>query len=196
MRLPLPLPFARPRGARQPGFEQALQRLREGRVNESAYGNRVALLLTIPAFDDPVARDIRRAASGELYVVRTVWRRALDMVSNETRRDASTSAFLRPLAISLDLPPQRPTLVSTQVSVTVDALEALLESLETTTVACHVQQAEPPLDATIFELTFGDELTETRYRWTAEPPEGWSGLATFTSRLLRLVDDPAGAIGR
>jgi hypothetical protein len=194
MRLPRPIPFARPRSARQPGFDHAIQLLREGRVNESAYGGRVALLLTIPTFDDPIARDIRRAATGELYVVRTVWRRALDLASRNRERDAS--ALLRPLALAVDLPTQKPTLVSTQVPVDASALDALVESLETTTVACHVRQPDPPLDATIFELTIGDELTETRYRWTADPPAAWAPLATFTSRLLRLVDHPAGTPAR
>ena len=194
MRLPLPLPFARPSSKRQPDFDYAIQRLREGRVNEAAYGRRVALLLTIPTYDDPVARDIRRAATGELYVVRTVWRRALDLVSREREREAS--ALLRPLALAGELPSRKPTLVSTQVPVDAAALDSLVETLATTTVACHVTQPEPPLDATIFELTFGDELTETRYRWTADPPAGWAALATFTSRLLRLVDRPAGSVER
>ena len=189
MRLPLPLPFARLRDARPPGFDHAIQLLRDGRVNESAYGRRVALLLTIPIYDDPVAYDVRRAASGELYVVRTVWRRALDLASNDRQR--KPGAFSRPFAIGIDIPP-RPTLVSAQVPVDIAALDTLVASIETTTVTCHVRQPDPPLDATIFELTFGDELTETRYRWTAEPPRGWAELGEFASRLLRLVGAPAG----
>src|SRR5215207_2274830 len=70
MHLPLPV--------RHPAFDHAIELLRDGRVGEAGYGRRVALLLTIPTFDDPVARDIRRAATGELYVVRTVWQRAAD----------------------------------------------------------------------------------------------------------------------
>jgi hypothetical protein len=190
----LPLSFPRSPSARQPEFDHAIRLLREGRVNESAYGRRVALLLTIPTFDDPIARDIRRAATGEPYVVRTVWKRALDLATRGRARDATS--LLRPLEISGGLPALKPTLVSTQLPVDVRALDALLETAMTTTVPCCVRQSEPPLDATIFELTFGDELTETRYRWAADPPDGWSALSTFTLRLLRLIDDPAGSVAR
>jgi hypothetical protein len=190
----LPLSFPRSPSARQPGFDHAIRLLREGRVNESAYGRRVALLLTIPTFDDPIARDVRRTPTGELYVVRTVWKRALDLATRGRARDASS--LLRPLELSGGLPALKPTLVSAQLPVDVRALDALLETALTTTVPCHVRQPDPPLDATIFELTFGDELTETRYRWAADPPDGWAALAAFTLRLLRLIDDPAGSVAR
>jgi hypothetical protein len=191
MRLPFPLPV--PFRARPAGFEQAIQQLRDGRVGESGYGRRIALLLTIPTFEDPVARDVRRAATGELYVVRTVWQRALDLASE---RSPSDHALLRPLGFGPALPSLRPSLVSKQVAVDIEALDALLGTLTTAMVPCHVQHSEPPLDATIFELTLGDELTETRYRWAAKPPDGWTPLATFASRLVRLVDDPGGAASR
>jgi len=178
--------------ARHQAFAAALQQLRDGRVGESAYGRRIALLLTIPTFDDPVARDIRRAATGELYVVRTVWRRALDLAS--APRPLPMPGPVRALALpSLEkILVGRPTFVATRVDVDVDALDSLLASLATTTLPCRIQQPEPALDATIFEVTFGDELTETRYRWTADPPDGWAPLATFSSMLIRLIDEPAG----
>src|SRR4051812_29982331 len=72
---------------RRTAFDLAIQRLRDGRPGEAGYGRRLALLLTIPAFDDPVARDIRRSATGELYVVRTVWNRALDVATAGFGRD-------------------------------------------------------------------------------------------------------------
>ena len=59
-----------------------------------------------------------------------------------------------------------------------------------------VKHAEAPLDATIFELTFGEELNETRYRWHAQAPEGWAPLVSFATRLIRLVDEPAGVAAR
>ena len=184
MRLP---PFS----VRHQAFAHALQQLRDGRVGESAYGRRIALLLTIPAFEDPVARDIRRAATGELYVVRTVWRRALDLAN--ARRPLPMPESVRALGLAaVNLQIGRPSFVSVSVTVDSDTLESVLESLATTTVTFHGAQPEPPLDATVFELTFGDELTETRYRWAANPPAGWAPLATFTSTLLRLIDEPAG----
>src|SRR5688572_26853466 len=141
--------------ARHQAFAAALQQLRDGRVGESAYGRRIALLLTIPTFDDPVARDIRRAATGELYVIRTVWRRALDLAS--ARRPLPLPGPVRALGLAaIDLTVRRPTLVATRVDVDVDALDALLASLATTTLPCRMRQPDPPLDATIFELTFGD----------------------------------------
>lgn len=190
MRLPRPLSFSHPVGTRRPGFDRAIQLLRDGRVNESAYGQRVALLLTIPVVDDPVARDIRRTTAGELYVVRTVWQRAVDLATPRPPRVPSMIG--RPLALGIDAP-LKPTLVSTQVPVDVRVLEGLLDTLDTITVACRARQAEPPLDATVVELTLGDELAETRYRWAGDPPDGWDALATFTTRLLRLVDDTPGA---
>jgi hypothetical protein len=193
MRLPRPFSFPAPFSARDGAFERAIQQLRNGRIAESAYGQRVALVLTIPTFDDPVARDIRRNARGELYVVRTVWRRALDVGSKQAAYGAS--AGLRPFMIGVDLP-GRPTLVSTQVPVDVPALDSLLATLAMTTVTCQTSQPDPPLDATVFELTFGEKLTEMRYRWAADPPGGWAPLAAFAVRLIRLVDEPARAPAR
>jgi hypothetical protein len=175
---------------RHPAFDHAIQRLRDGRVGESAYGRRIALLLTIPAFHDPVARDIRRSVTGELYVVRTAWQRALDMPTIKPARSVHVGP--RSVSVGLDLLATRaPTLVSARIPADADELDALLASVSSATVPCQVQQLEPPLDATIFELTFGDELNETRYRWTSDPPEAWAPLATFASRLMRLVDEPA-----
>lgn len=172
-------------------FDAAIRQLRDGRPGEAGYGRRVVQLLTIPTFDDPVARDVRRAASGELYVVRTVWHRALDMPSRATQ--ASRRSFAPGLDI-LDLVAERkPTLWSTNVSADVEAIDRLLESLASTAIPCHPCHSEPALAATIFELTFGEELNETRYRWGGEPPHGWAPLADFAARLLRLVDEPAGA---
>lgn len=169
--------------------ELALQQLRDGRPSESAYGHRVALLLTIPAFDDPVARDVRRATSGELYVVRTVWQRALD-VPPRSRLAGTDLAFGR---LATSLPPQRPSLWSMTVHVDADLLTPLLEAVRATTVPCAPDRGRQPLDATVFELSFGDAVHETRYRWSGEPPAGWHPLADFATRLVRLVDDPVGA---
>ena len=83
--------------------------------------------------------------------------------------------------------------MSSKVDVDVDALDSLLATLASTTVACHVEQPDPSLDATIFELTLGCELTGTRYRWTADAPAGWEPLGLFSSLLMRLVDTPAAA---
>ena len=187
MHLPLPV--------RHPAFDHAIELLREGRVGESGYGRRVALLLTIPTFEDPVARDIRRAATGELYVVRTVWQRAADVPF--TRPGRSVRVGGRAVGVGLQLMSNRqPTLVSARVAVDVDALDSLLATLASTTVTCHAQQSEPPLDATIFELTLGHELTEMRYRWTGDAPTGWEPLGLFASLLMRLVDSPARAASR
>jgi hypothetical protein len=178
------------------GFDLALQQLRDGRTGESGYGRRIALLRTIPTFDDPVARDVRRAATGELYVVRTVWQRMLDAASTRVQRD--TRVVIGSAAMfGLDIATRRPpSLRSVRVDVDTDALDALLESVASATVACRPHQPEPPLDATVFELTFGEELHETRYRWSAEAPTGWAPLAAFASRLIRLVDDPANSVAR
>src|SRR3954467_2291210 len=81
-------------------FDHAIQQLRDGRAGESSYGRRVALLLTIPTYDDPVARDLRRSASGDLYVVRTVWQRALDIPTPRVWRDALAGSGV---AFSVDL---------------------------------------------------------------------------------------------
>ena len=186
------LPFR----VRNRAFDEAIQQLRDGRPGESGYGRRVALILTIPMFSDPVARDIRRSANGELYVVRTVWQRALD-ASSSTPESRVVAFGPRPMAAALELlATRRPSLVSTRVEVDPDALDALLESVASATIACHVHQPDPPLDATVYEVTFGDELNETRYRWVGRPPEAWAALGAFASRLIRLVDEPARAGAR
>ena len=186
MHLPLPV--------RHPAFDHAIELLRDGRVGEAGYGRRVALLLTIPTFDDPVARDIRRAATGELYVVRTVWQRAADPPFTRAPR---VQVGGRGVGVGLELlSNHRPTLVSTRVAVDVAALDSLLATLVSMTVACHAQQSEPPLDSTIVELTLGHELTETRHRWTGDAPAGWEPLGLFASLLMRLVDSPTRAGAR
>jgi hypothetical protein len=180
---------------RHSAFDHAIQQLRDGRAGESGYGRRVALVLTIPTYDDPVARDIRRNSSGELYVVRTVWQRSVDLAA--LRPTPPKFIRGRALTVALELDSNRaPSLASSRVPVDAHALEALLDQVSSSTVTCHVCQPEPPLDATIYEVTFGDELNETRYRWTAEPPEGWAALGAFTQRLLHLVDEPAGVAQR
>ena len=177
-------------------FDLAIQQLRDGRTGESGYGRRIALLLTIPTFDDPVARDVRRAATGELYVVRTIWQRMLDSATTRVHRETRVVAGSTGM-FGLDIASSRPpSLRSVRVEVDTDALDALLESVASATVACRPHQPEPPLDATVFELTFGEELHETRYRWSAEAPAGWAPLAAFASRLIRLVDDPANSVAR
>ena len=186
------LPFR----VRNRAFDEAIQQLRDGRPGESGYGRRVALILTIPTFDDPVARDIRRSASGELYVVRTVWLRAVD-ASSSTPASRVATFGPRPITATLELlATRRPSLVSTRVDVDPDALDSLLESVAAATIAWHVHQPEPPLDATVYEVTFGDELNETRCRWAGRPPERWGALGAFASRLIRLVDEPARAGAR
>jgi hypothetical protein len=169
-------------------FDHAIQQLRAGRAGESGYGRRVALLLTIPTFDDPVARDVRRSASGDLYVVRTVWQRALDVPTPRIFRAALISAgdiFVADLATK-----RPPSLRSVRLDVDTNVVDAMLASLAEATITCRPHQPEPPLDATIIELTLGDELHETRYRWSDAAPSGWEPLATFATRLIRLVDDP------
>ena len=181
---------------RNRAFDEAIQQLRNGRVGESGYGRRIALVLTVPTFDDPVARDIRRSATGELYVVRTVWLRAAD-ASSSTPASRVAPFGPRPITAALELlAMRRPSLVSTRVDIDPDALDSLLESVASATIACHVHQPEPPLDATVYEVTFGDELNETRYRWAGRPAEGWAALGAFASRLIRLVDAPARAVAR
>lgn len=169
-------------------FDAAIERLREGRPGEAEYGRRVVLLLTIPAFDDPVARDVRRAPSGDIYVVRTVWQRALDLPARSVRTISRSSS---PALGILDLMSERkPSLWSTNVPVDAVALDRLLASVASVTVPCRPSQDELPLDATIFELTFVHGLSETRYRWGGPAPEPWAPLADFANRLLRLVDEP------
>jgi hypothetical protein len=87
---------------------------------------------------------------------------------------------------------RQPSLWSTTVGVNAVALERLLESIGSTAIPCLPCQSDPPLDATIVELTFGDELNETRYRWGGEPPDGWGPLAHFAAQMVRLIDEPAG----
>jgi hypothetical protein len=107
-------------------------------------------------------------------------------------RGVAFAARLVPAGLDI-LSLRQPTLVSTRIDVDSDALESMLASTASATVTCHAHQPEPPLDATIFELTFGDELNETRYRWAGQAPVGWAPLATFASRLMDLVDAPASA---
>jgi hypothetical protein len=83
-----------------------------------------------------------------------------------------------------------------RLDVDTNVMDAMLASLAEATITCRPHQAEPPLDATITELTLGDELHETRYRWSDAAPPGWEPLATFASRLIRLVDDPATVAAR
>jgi hypothetical protein len=170
-------------------FDHAIQQLRDGRAGESGYGRRVALLLTIPTYDDPVARDLRRSASGDLYVVRTVWQRALDIPTPRVWRDALAGSGV---AFGVDLAVDRaPSLRSIRLDLETEIVDAMLATLVSATLTCRPHQPEPPLDATITELTLGEELHEARFRWTDAAPPGWEPLATFTSRLMRLVDDPA-----
>jgi hypothetical protein len=170
-------------------FDHAIQQLRDGRAGESGYGRRVALLLTIPTFDDPVARDVRRSTDGELYVVRTVWQRALDTPNARVWRDAliGTGGVLA-ADVVLHRPPS---LRSTRIELDTEVVDTMLANLASATITCRPHQPDPPLDATVIELTLGEELHETRYRWSDAAPPGWEPLAQFTSRLMRLVDDPA-----
>jgi hypothetical protein len=175
-------------------FDHAIQQLRDGRPGESGYGRRIALVLTIPTYEDPVARDIRRSASGELYVVRTLWSRALDVAAAGPQRPARGAASRYTLMPAVELTTlQKPSLRSQRVNVDPVALDALLESVLSATVCCRPQHSEPPLDATVYELTFGEELHETRYRWSGVAPRDWFALEEFASRLIRLVDQPAAA---
>lgn len=170
-------------------LETALQKLRDGRPGESGYGHRVALLLTIPAFDDPVARDVRRAATGEVYVVRSVWQRALDIPPRGRLSGIDPAMWLVQRAI----PERRPSLWSTTVHMDQTELTALLYTMRSITVPCHPDRASAPPDATTFELSFGADANETRYRWRGEPPSGWQPLASFATRLIQLVDNPVRA---
>jgi hypothetical protein len=175
-------------------FDHAIQQLRDGRPGESGYGRRIALLLTIPTYEDPVARDIRRSASGELYVVRTVWTRALDGAAAKLQRPARVAVGRFTLMPAIELTTlQKPSLRSQRINVDPVALDALLEGVLSATVCCRPRHPEPPLDATVYELTFGEELHETRYRWGGAAPPDWSALEEFASRLIKLVDQPAPA---
>ena len=169
-------------------FDHSIQRLRDGRAGESGYGRRVALLLTIPTYDDPVARDVRRSASGDLYIVRTVWQRALDVPTPGVWRDALAGNGVAFGDLVVD---RAPSLRSIRLDVETEIVDAMLATLASATLTCRPHQPEPPLDATITELTLGEELHETRFRWTDAAPPGWEPVATFASRLMRLVDDPA-----
>ena len=186
-----------PTHLRRSAFDVAIQQLRDGRPGEGSYGRRLALLLTIPTFDDPVARDIRRTSTGELYVVRTIWNRALDLASASLSREVRIGLGGRVLAPAVSFTSLHPpSLHSTKVIVSPDAIDALFDSVTSATVTCCPHQPEPPLDATVFELTFGEEMNETRYRWFADAPAGWAPLGDFASRLIRLVDEPAGVAAR
>ena len=186
-----------PAHLRRSAFDVAIQQLRDGRPGEAGYGRRLALLLTIPTFDDPVARDIRRATDGEVYVVRTVWNRAVDLATASLSRDVLVGFGGRELKPELALTDLRtPSLQSTKLLVDPKAIDALLDSVTGATVMCCPHQPEPPLDATVYELTFGEEMNETRYRWFADAPPGWAALGHFASQLLRLVDEPTGVAAR
>ena len=170
-------------------LETALQKLRAGRPGESGYGHRVALLLTIPAVDDPVARDVRRAVTGELYVVRSVWQRALDIPPRGRLSGIDPAVWLVQKAI----PERRLSLWSTTVHVDRTELTALLHAMGSITLPCHPDRASAPPDANTFELSYGADANETRYRWRGEPPSRWQPLASFASRLIQLVDNHVGA---
>jgi hypothetical protein len=176
-------------------FDHAIQQLRDGRAGESGYGRRVALLLTIPTFDDPVARDVRRDASGEMYAVRTVWQRALDAPSSRVWRDALVSGTGDVFGVEVGRH-RPPTLRSVRLELETRIVDAMLAKLASATITCRPHHPEPPLDATVIELTLGEELHETRYRWSDAAPAGWEPLATFASQLIRLVDDPAAVVAR
>ena len=181
-----------PAHLRRSAFDVAIQQLRDGRPGESGYGRRLALLLTIPTFDDPVARDIRRSTTGELYVIRTVWNRALDLATASLSREITIGAGPRAITAGVEITSFRsPSLHSAKVDVDPHKISALLDSVASATVTCCPHQPEAPLDATVYELTFGEELNETRYRWFGDAPDGWAALGSFVSRFLRLVDEPA-----
>lgn len=181
-----------PAHLRRSAFDVAIQQLRDGRPGENGYGRRLALLLTIPTFDDPIARDIRRSTRGELYVIRTVWNRALDLATASLSREITIGMGARATTVGSELTSFRaPSLQSAKVDVDPLKISAVLEGVESATVTCCPHQPEAPLDATVYELTFGEELNETRYRWFGDAPRGWEALGSFVSRLLRLVDEPA-----
>ena len=183
-----------PAHLRRSAFDVAIQQLRDGRPGENSYGRRLALLLTNPTFDDPVARDIRRSTTGELYVIRTIWNRALDLATASLSREITIGTGVRAVTAGVEITSVRaPSLQSATVPVDPRELSAVLDSVESATVTCCPHQPEAPLDATVYELTFGEELNETRYRWFGDAPRGWEALGNFASRLLRLVDLPADA---
>ena len=181
-----------PAHLRRSAFDVAIQQLRDGRPGENGYGRRLALLLTIPTFDDPVARDIRRSSAGELYVIRTIWNRALDLATASLSREITIGSGTRATTVGTEITSVRaPSLQSARVDVDPLKISAVLDSVESATVTCCPHQPEAPLDATVYELTFGEELNETRYRWFGNAPDGWEALGSFASRILRLVDEPA-----
>ena len=179
-----------PVGVSQSPLDAALQKLREGRTGESGYGQRVALVLTIPARDDAIAWDVRRTASGALYVVRTVWQRVLDIPPRERFPRMDRALWFAERAA---IPDRRPSLWSTTVHVDQVALASLLDTIASVTLPCHPERGGAPADATTFEVSFGMDVNETRYRWRGEPPSGWHTLADFANRVIQLVDDPVGA---
>jgi len=182
---------------RRSAFDVAIQQLRDGRPGENGYGRRLALLLTIPTFEDPVARDIRRSTTGELYVIRTVWNRAMDLATASLSREITIGSGSRATNVGMELTSVRsPSLQSAKVDVDPLAVSTMLESVASAIVTCCPHQPEAPLDATVYELTFGEELNETRYRWFGDAPAGWEALGGFVSRFLRLVDDPADIVAR
>ena len=184
-----------PRDFRRSTFDRAIDQLRDGRPGESGYGRRLALVLTIPTFDDPVARDVRQTASGELYVVRTVWRRGFDAPPRWPVAPSLRSP-IHPFAALTSEPfrERTPSLVSTRLPVDAGALSSLLAAIGCASIACHPQHADASVEAMVYEVTFGSGLTETRYRWAAEPPVGWEPLGDFAVGVMRLVDQPAGAV--
>lgn len=187
-----------PRDVHRTAFDRAIDQLRDGRPGESGYGRRVALVLTIPTFEDPVARDVRQTASGEFYVVRTVWRRAFDA----PRAPSAGVRSLRPSILSFSpLNPdpfgdRPPSLVSSRLPVDTSALASLLTALGAASIACHPQHADASVESMVYEVTLGSGLTETRYRWAAEAPPGWEPLGNFAVGLIRLVDHPATVVSQ
>lgn len=185
-----------PRDFHRTAFDRAIGQLRDGRPGESGYGRRVALVLTIPTFDDPVARDVRETANGEYYVVHTVWRRAVDAPAASRAKPAPPSwRSFSPL----DPDPfgnRAPSLISSRLPVDTDALASLLTTIGCSSIACHPQHTEASVDSVVYEVTFGSGLTETRYRWAAEAPPGWEPLGNFAVGLIRLVDHPAAMVSQ
>ena len=186
-----------PAHLRRSAFDVAIQQLRDGRPGENSYGRRLALLLTIPTFDDPVAHDIRRSTTGELYVIRTIWSRAMDLATASLASEITIGSGSRATTVGMELTSIRsPSLQSAKVEVDALKISAVLDSVEAATVTCCPHQPEAPLDATVYELTFGEELNETRYRWFGDAPAGWEALGSFVSRFLRLMDEPADVAAR
>ena len=147
-----------------------------------------------PHLRRPVARDIRQHDS-ELYVVR-VWNPA-GLATASLSREITIGTVSGATTVGVDLTSARsPSLQSAKVDVDSLKISAVLDSVESATVTCCPHQPEAPLDATVYELTFGEELNETRYRWFGDAPAGWEALGSFVSRFLRLVDEPADIAAR